>query len=99
MVFHSIYVDYYSPPAGTDLVEWVKENFSYYDDIPDELNTAIGGIPALKVYTPKSPMAWSQEDIYFIKDGKVFKISMLDVDNENNRALYDKILFTFKISE
>ncbi|MBZ9577673.1 hypothetical protein KJA13_01405, partial [Patescibacteria group bacterium] len=99
VVFHSIYVDYYSPPAGTDLVEWVKENFSYYDDIPDEINMEIDGIPALRVYTPKSPMAWSQEDIYFIKSGKVFQISMLNVDNEDNRALYDKILFTFKISE
>jgi len=99
VVFHSIYVDYYSPPAGTDLVEWVKENFSYYDDIPDEINMEIDGIPAVRVYTPKSPMAWSQEDIYFIKSGKVFQIKMLNVDNQDNRVLYDKILFTFKISE
>jgi len=96
VVFHSIYVDYYSPSAGTDLVDWVKENFSYYDDIPDEMNMEIDDIPALRVYTPKSPMAWSQEDIYFIKSGKVFKISMLNVDNEDNRALYDKTLFTFR---
>jgi len=99
IVFHSIYVDYYSPPAGTDLVEWVKENFSYYEDVPDEINMEIDGIPALRVYTPKSPMAWSQEDIYFIKSGKVFQIKMLNVDNQDNRVLYDKILFTFKISE
>ncbi|XOB41836.1 MAG: hypothetical protein ACKKMS_00330 [Candidatus Nealsonbacteria bacterium] len=99
VVFHSVYVDYYSPPAGTDLVSWVKENYSYYEDIPDEINTEIDGIPAVKVYTPKSPMAWSQEDIYFIKNDKVFSISMLDVDNQDNRALYDKILSTFKVSE
>jgi len=98
-VFHSIYVDYYSPPAGTDLVEWIKENFPHYDDIPDEINMEIDGIPALRVYTPFSGMAWSQEDIYFIKNDKVFQISMLNVDDEGNRALYDKILFTFKISE
>ena len=99
VVFHSIYVDYYSPPAGTDLIEWVKENFPYYDDIPDEINAEIDGIPAVKVYTPFSGMAWSQEDIYFIKNDKVFKISMLDVDNQDNRELYNKILFTFKILE
>ena len=99
IVFHSVYVDHYTPPAGTDLVEWVEENYSYYEGIPDEMNMGIDGIPAVSVYTPKSPMAWSQEDIFFIKDGKVFKISMLDVDNEDNRALYDKIIFTFKISE
>ena len=99
VVFHSIYVDSYSPPAGTDLVEWVKENFPHYDDIPDEINMEIDGIPALRVYTPFSGMAWSQEDIYFIKDDKVFKISMLNVDDEGNRALYDKILFTFSVEE
>jgi len=99
IVFHSIYADYYSPPVGTDLVEWVKENFSYYDDIPGEINMEIDGIPAVKVYTSQSPMAWSQEDIYFIKNDKVFQISMLNVDNKDNRALYDKILSTFKVSE
>jgi len=99
IVFHSIYVDRYSPPAGTDLVNWVKENFPHYDDIPDEINMEIDGIPALRVYTPFSGMAWSQEDIYFIKNDKLLKIQMLNVDDEGNRALYDKILFTFKISE
>ncbi len=99
VVFHSIYVDHYSPPAGTDLVNWVKENYAYYEDIPDEINMEIDGIPALKVYTPKSPMAWSQEDIYFIRNDKVFKISMLDVDNKDNKELYTKMLFTFRFIE
>jgi len=93
-VFHSVYVDSYSPPPGTDLVSWVKENFPY-QDVPDEINAEIGSMPALKVYTPFSGMAWSQEDIYFIKNDKLLKISMLNVDNEGNRQLYDKILFTF----
>jgi hypothetical protein len=99
VVFHSVHVDHYSPPAGTDIVSWVKENFPHYDNISDEMNTAVDGMPAIKIYTPFSGTAWSQEDIYFIKDDKVFNIQMLDVDNEDNRALYDKILFTFKISE
>jgi inhibitor of cysteine peptidase len=99
VVFHSIYVDYYSPPAGTDLVNWVKENYSYYEDIPDEINMEIDGIPALRVYTPKSPMAWSQEDIYFIRNDKVFQINMLDVDNKDNKELYTKMLFTFRFIE
>ena len=99
VVFHSIYVDYYSPAAGTDLVNWVKENFSYYEDIPDEINMEIDGIPALRVYTPKSQMAWSQEDIYFIRNDKVFQISMLDVDNKDNKELYTKMLFTFRFIE
>jgi len=99
VVFHSIYVDRYNPPAGTDLVGWVKESFPHYDDIPDEINMEIDGIPALRVYTPFSGMAWSLEDIYFIKNDKLLKIQMLNVDDEGNRAFYDKILSTFSISE
>jgi hypothetical protein len=95
VVFHSIYVDSYSPPAGTDLVQWLKENFSQ-QDIPDEINMEIGGIPAVKVYTPFSGMAWSQEDIYFIKEDKLLRIGILNVDDENNRELYDQILSTFR---
>ncbi len=97
-VFHSVFVDSYSPPAGTDLVSWLKEKFPY-QDVPDEINTEIDGILAVKVYTPFSGMAYSQEDIYFIKSDKLFRISMLDVDNENNRELYNKILSTFKFIE
>jgi len=98
IVFHSIYVDSYSPPAGTGLANWLKEKFSY-QEIPDEINMEVDGIPAVKVYTPFSGMAWSQEDIYFIKNDKLLKISILNVDDEGNRELYDKILFTFSISE
>ncbi len=89
----------YNPPVGTDLVGWVKENFSHYDDIPDEINMEIDGIPALRVYTPFSATAWGQENIYFIKNDKLLEVSMLDIDDEDNRALYDQILSTFKVSE
>jgi hypothetical protein len=98
-VFHSVDVDSYNPPVDTDLIQWVKDNFSYHENIPDKINTEIAGIPAVSVYTPFSGMAWSQEDIYFIKDGKLFKISMLNVDNEDNKDLYSQILSTFSISE
>jgi len=96
----SFTVSYYSseahnPPADADLINWLKEKFSY-QDIPDETNMEIDGMPVVKVYTPFSGMAWSQEDIYFIREGKLLKISILNVDDENNRELYDQILFTFK---
>lgn len=97
-VFHSIYADYYNPPEGTEIAAWVNQHF-LYDEIPSEPNTEVAGLSAVKVYTPFSGMAWSQEDIYFIKDNKLFQISMLDVDNEENRALYDNILASFSFSE
>ncbi|XOA43066.1 MAG: hypothetical protein ACKKMO_01160 [Candidatus Nealsonbacteria bacterium] len=92
------FTDLYNPPAGTDLVSWLKEKFPH-QDVPDEINMEIDGIPAVKVYTPLTPGVFPQEDTYFIKNDKLFKISMLDVDNEDNKTLYSQILFTFDFSE
>ncbi len=92
------FTDFYNPPAGTDIIQWVKEKFPH-QDVPDEINMEIDGIPAVKVYTPLTPGAFPQENIYFIKNDKLFKISMLDVDNEDNKTLYSQILFTFGFSE
>lgn len=85
----------YNPPAGADLISWVKEKFPYHENIPDEPNMEIGGISAVRIYTPQSPMAFSFEDIYFLKDNKLFNINMVDVDNEDNQDLYDKLLTSF----
>ena len=87
--------DVYNPPNDTDLIEWLKEKFITLD-IPNETNIEIDGVLGVKVYIPQSPMAFSSEEIFFIKDNKLFNINMIDVDNENNRELYDKILSTFK---
>jgi hypothetical protein len=40
-------------------------------------------------------MAPSQEEIFFIKEDKLFRIYMIDVENENNRKLYDQMLSSF----
>ena len=87
--------DPYNLPVGTEFVGWLKEKFSY-QEIPDEINMELDGISAVRVYTPQSPMAFSQEDIYFIKNDALFSISILDVDNKDNRELYNKILATFE---
>ena len=90
----------FNPPPGKDLVEWVKENFSeMFEDIPNETNMEIGGIPAVRIYSPSSPMAPSYEEIYFIKDDILFRINMLDVDNEDNRELYNFMLQSFSFEE
>lgn len=91
---------YYNPPAGVDLISHLKDAFSgAYEDFPDETNTEIGGIPAVKLYTPQSQQAFSHEEVYFIKDEKLFSISMVDVDNEINREFYDQILASFSYED
>ncbi|HEY44627.1 MAG TPA: hypothetical protein G4O11_11660 [Anaerolineae bacterium] len=90
----------FNPPPGTDLIGWIKDNFSeMFEDIPDETNMEIGGIPAVSIYSPPSPMAPSYEEIYFIKNDILFRINMLDVDNDDNRELYDFVLQSFSFKE
>lgn len=91
---------WYNPPPDTDLIKWLKEKFSdLHEDIPDKPNMEIDGIPAVKIYTPSSPMAFSGEGIYFIRNDMLFMVSMLDVDSESNKELYNQILSTFKFVE
>ncbi|MCJ7624349.1 MAG: hypothetical protein MUO76_12670, partial [Anaerolineaceae bacterium] len=83
----------FSPPADADLTPWLEEHFSNrYDELPKEPNMEIGGIPAARIHTPGSPGAYAYDEIYFIKDAALYMISMIDVDNEQNRELYDNIL-------
>jgi len=61
----------HDPLPGTDLMEYIIEYFReriHYEEIPDEPNAMVGGLPAVRFYTPQSPQAFSQEEIYFIKD-------------------------------
>jgi hypothetical protein len=90
----------YNPPPGMDLILWIKENFSeMVEDIPDETNAEIDGIPAVSIYSPQSPMAPSYEEIYIIKNDILLRINLLDVDNEDNREFYDFVLQSFNFEE
>jgi len=89
----------YDPPPGTDVAQWLNENWSdRYQEIPGEPNAEISGIPAVRIYSPESPGVYSSEVIFIIHDGKLFQIQMVDVDNEDNRELYDQMLSTFEIA-
>jgi hypothetical protein len=90
----------YNPPPGTDLVEWMNANFSeMFEKLPNETNAEIDEIPAVRIYSPASPMALSYEEIYLIHDDILFRIHMLDVDDEDNRELYDFILPSISFEE
>jgi len=81
----------YNPPAATDLITWLDTNFSF-QDIPPSTNAQIDGLPAAEVYTPQSPGAYSQKDVYFLQNDLLFHISIVDVDNQANQDLYNQIL-------
>jgi hypothetical protein len=90
----------YNPPSGTELIPWIREEFAeMHDQIPSEPNMELDGVKAVRITTPKSPMASSYEDIYFILNGKLFKINLLDIDNTDNKKLYDLMLSSFQFDE
>jgi len=90
----------FNSPADAELVSWIKSNFSeLYTNVPEIPNTEIGGIPAVSINVPSSPSAYGFQDILFIKDNKLFCVTLLNPTNKGNRALYDQILSTFSWQE
>lgn len=84
----------YNPPEGAELVPWVTNRFAH-EDIPQDTNYEIAGVPALKLYSPGGQGTYSSENYYFITNGMLFNISLVDVDDENNRELYDHMIESF----
>jgi hypothetical protein len=90
----------YHPPQGTELAIWVNEGLQeMFAEIPDEPNMEINGVPAVRLHSPQTPMAPSFEEIYFIHNGVLLRISMLDVDNEDKKQLYTQVLASFILEE
>jgi len=90
----------YHPVPGTELGGWLHENFSeIFENIPDAPNMEIDGTPAVRIYSPQSPMAPSFEEIYYLQNDELFRINMLDVDHKDNRELYEQMLARFSLEE
>jgi putative hemolysin len=82
--------DFYSPPAGTDVVQWIADNEIPYDAIDTE--TQIGGLPAVHLRYEAGP-GWGASDVYyFIKDDQLFQIQILHTGSQEDWEMYDKFL-------
>jgi hypothetical protein len=95
--FQVLYVDTpeFNPPEGEELSSWlVSQNHVWPEDMPDEPNLVIDGIPAVRVYHQ-----WREqnaEEIYVIRNGRLISILMQYVDVEENLELYENILATLR---
>jgi hypothetical protein len=86
----------FNPPDGIELVPWIKTNFSeLYTNVPEKPNAKVGGLSAVSIKVPSSPSTYSFQDILFIKDNKLFCITLLNPTNKGNQELYDQILSSF----
>jgi hypothetical protein len=88
------------PPSDTDLVGWINKNFSeVFEDIPDEPNMDLNGIPAVRIVYPRSPQSPGFENIYVLYNDLLFEIHLLNVDNKNDVELYNRMLSTFRFEK
>lgn len=90
----------YSPDEDTSLTQFLEENFPDLAElIPQNPNYEIAGIPAVRVDTPGSEQFYSYAEIFLIHDGKLFLISIGDVDNDSNKQFYETVLDSIEFSE
>jgi len=90
----------FSPPEGADLISHMQLEFSErYPEIPNEANMELGGFPALRISIPGSPGVADYQEIFFIKEDRLFKIYLIDTINESNMTIYDRILASFTFSK
>lgn len=85
--------DFYHPPAGTDVVQWVADSGMPYDEIGPE--TEIAGLPTLHLVYEPSPQAYGADHYYFIRGHQLFHIRILHTNGHQDWELYDRFLRSF----
>lgn len=89
----------FNPPAGEELSKWLtSQNHVLPEDMPDEPNMVIDGLPAVRVYYPDARLEFTEE-IFVISRGKQINIRMIYVDVEEHRELYENILSTLRFTD
>ena len=86
----------FNPPVADDWVPWLQETWPLSEEMPDEPNSTLGGLPAVRIYIPGSPQAYAAEKIFVLKQGKLILIDMVDVDVAAHQEFYGKILETIQ---
>ncbi len=91
----------YSPNEGTGLVSFIKQEWSEMGlgEIPDEPNLDLDGLPAVSLLIPQSQGGAAAQEVFFIKENRLFKITMVDNLVESNVELYEHFLESFAFIE
>jgi hypothetical protein len=89
----------YSPDPGADLVTFLQQEWSEMnlDALPDQPNLDFDGLPAVSILIPQSQGGAAAQEIFFIKDNRLFKISMINNLQASNVELYDHFLESFTL--
>ena len=87
--------EFYHPPKGTDVKEWVKMFPGY--TLGEE--RTISGLPALHFVQLKGQANYAADYYYFIKDAQLYQITLLHSSDHEDWPLYNKFLDSFKFLE
>ena len=89
----------FNPPEGEELSSWLtSQHHVLPEDMPDDPNMVIDGLPAVRVYYDDVRQEFS-EVIYVIRNGRLINIRMIYVDVEEHRELYENMLTTLRFSD
>lgn len=87
--------EFYRPPAGTDVKEWVKK-FPAFENGSD---TTIDGLPTVHFVQSRTPQSYAADYYYFIKDSQLYQIVILHTGDRTDWPVYDKFLNSFSFVE
>ena len=87
----------YSPDEGADLVSFIKQEWSEMGlgEIPAEPNLELNGLPAVSLLIPQSQGGAAAQEVFFIKENRLFRITMVDNLQASNVELYEDFLDSF----
>jgi hypothetical protein len=89
--------DFYHPPAGVDLQQWLTDHNISYDAIDTEVE--IAGLNTVHISREAGP-GWSVEDMfYFIKDDHLYRIYILPDGDQQDWDLNNKFLQSFTFDD
>ena len=91
----------YSPAEGADLVSFIQQEWSEMDlgEIPAEPNLDLDCLPAVSLLIPQSGGGAAAQEVFFIKENRLFRITMIDNLVESNMELYEHFLESFAFSD
>ncbi len=82
--------DFYRPPAGSEVSQWVLDRGIPYDAIGQ--TTEIGGQPAIHLIVEPTAQSYGFDEYYLINGEQLFRILILHTAGYQDWSLYDQFL-------
>jgi len=88
--------DFFKPPAGTDVGQWVLDHGIPHDVFED--NVRVGGLLAAHLITQPSPASYGFDEYYVISDEQLFQIMIWPTEGTRDEEMYAQFLAGFTFS-